>query len=211
MRRVAVLYATREGQTRRIAQHVATALRTHGCVVDVIEVNRESPVDFDLTRYAGAVVAASIHIGRHEPELVKYVKRNRATLARLPTLFLSVSLSEAGAEDEHRTPRRRESAAANVDKMIGRFVRQTGWSPTLTHPVAGALLYRQYGTVVRAMMRFIATLVGASTDTSRDHEYTDWQALESFVGEFATLMEKGHPDAEGGGMDHVQQLGAIRS
>lgn len=191
MSRAAVLYATREGQTRRIAQHVATVLRAQGCVIDVFDVGRELPADFDLTRYAALVVAASIHVGKHEPEMVRYVKRNHETLARLPTMFLSVSLSEAGAEDERATARRRQRAMANVETMIARFQRQTGWRPTLVHPVAGALLYRQYGPVVRAAMRFISSLVGASTDTSRDHEYTDWQALDGFASEFATLMSKG--------------------
>ena len=100
-------------------------------------------------------------------------------------MFLSVSLSAAGAVDEGATAARRESAAANVQKMIDRFVADTGFRPTIQHAVAGALLYRQYGVLVRLMMRFISTIVGASTDTSRDHEYTDWSAVDRFAAEIA--------------------------
>ena len=59
------------------------------------------------------------------------------------------------------------------------------------HPVAGALLYRRYGLLVRTMMRFISSIVGASTDTSRDHEYTDWQAVDGYAKEFAARVEAG--------------------
>jgi menaquinone-dependent protoporphyrinogen oxidase len=187
---LAVLYASREGQTRRIAEHTAATLRTREFTVDVLDVERELPPDFDLSRYAGAVVASSVHIGKHERAMVEFVRAHRAELERIPSAFLSVSLSEAGAEDAGATTERKERAAANVDTMIGVFLRETGWSPTHVHPVAGALLYRQYGAVVRLVMRFIAKRAGATTDTSRDHEYTDWQALDRFADELAADVDR---------------------
>ena len=190
MRTVAVLYATREGQTRRIAEHVAATLRTRGFLVDVLEIAQDLPADFGLTRYAASVVAASVHVGKHEREMVEFVKKHRAELERMPSAFLSVSLSEAGAEDASASPERRERAAANANSMIGAFLRETGWNPTHVHPVAGALLYRQYGTIVRLVMRFIAKQAGATTDTSRDHEYTSWQALDRFADELALLVDE---------------------
>jgi len=180
-----VLYATREGQTRRIAQHIAAKLRSSGFLVDVLDVVEEMPADFDPARYAAAVVAAPVHIGKHEKAMVEFVKAHRTVLERIPCTFLSVSLSEAGAEDASASAERRERSAANVSLMISRFLRDTGWSPTYVHPVAGALLYRQYGAGLRLLMRFIAKVAGATTDTSRDHEYTDWQALDRFADELA--------------------------
>jgi menaquinone-dependent protoporphyrinogen oxidase len=185
VRALAVLYATREGQTRRIAEHLAAALRGRGFEVDVLDVARELPPEFDLTRYAKAVLAASVHIGKHEKSMLEFVRAHRAELERMPSVFLSVSLSQAGAEDARATSRRRERAAANVAKMIEDFVHRARWHPQRVLPVAGALLYRQYGVLVRLMMLFIARLVGASTDTSRDHDYTDWQALDRFAAELA--------------------------
>jgi menaquinone-dependent protoporphyrinogen oxidase len=189
MKTIAVLYATREGQTRRIAEHVAATLRARDYVVDVIDIGRELPAKFDLTRYAAAVVAASVHIGKHEKEMVAFVKAHRAELERIPTAFLSVSLSEAGAEDASASAERRQRATANVEVTIGRFLKQTGWNATHVHPVAGALLYRQYGAIVRLVMRFIAMQTGATTDTSRDHEYTDWKALDRFADDLAADVE----------------------
>jgi menaquinone-dependent protoporphyrinogen oxidase len=182
---LAVLYATREGQTRRIAEHMAASLRARGFTLSVHDVAVQLPMDFDLTRCAGAVLAASIHIGKHEKEMVAFVQKHRAQLERIPCMFLSVSMSQAGAEDASATPGRRARTTANVTKTIRKFLDQTGWKPTRVHPVAGALLYRQYRFPVRLMMRLIAKMVGASTDTTRDHEFTDWRALDRFAQELA--------------------------
>lgn len=193
MKALAVLYATREGQTQRVAEHVAATLRAREFMVDVLDVGRELASDFPLARYAGAVVAASVHLGKHERAMVEFVKAHRTDLERIPSAFLSVSLSEAGAEDEGATAERRGRAAADVNIMIGEFVRETGWSPAHVHPVAGALLYRQYGAIVRLVIRFIAKRAGATTDTSRDHEYTDWQALDRFADELAVDVDRRNP------------------
>lgn len=180
-----MLYATREGQTRRIAERMAATLRTRDFTVSVHDVAVELPTDFDLARCAGALLAASIHIGKHEKEMVAFVKEHRARLERIPCMFLSVSMSQAGAEDAKATPERRARTTANVDKTLRRFLDRTGWKPSRVHPVAGALLYRQYSVPVRLMMRLIAKIVGASTDTTRDHEFTDWRALDRFAEELA--------------------------
>ena len=187
---VAVLYSTREGQARRIAEHVAARLSARGCLPDVFDLGQPLPLDFALSRYKGVLLVASIHIGRHEPEMIEFVRQSRTELSRVPTCLLSVSLSQAGAEDVGASDTRRRRARAEVVRMIQRFKRQTGFDPTLAHPVAGALLYRQYGILLRVMMRFISKLAGGSTDTSRDHEYTDWGALGRYTDEFASRVEQ---------------------
>jgi menaquinone-dependent protoporphyrinogen oxidase len=67
--------------------------------------------------------------------------------------------------------------------MIDQFLKDTEWHPGVTRPVAGALLYTQYGPIIRFVMKRISKSEGGSTDTSRDHEYTDWAALDRFIDE----------------------------
>ena len=54
-----------------------------------------------------------MHGGHHEREMIAFVKRNREALARLGAVFVSVTLSEAGAEDPKASKGRREQAAAD--------------------------------------------------------------------------------------------------
>ena len=68
--------------------------------------------------------------------------------------------------------------------MIDDFRAETGWRPKSTKAVAGALLYSKYNFLLRWIMKRISRQAGGTTDTSKDHEYTDWAALDRFVEEF---------------------------
>src|SRR5262249_35868966 len=115
---------------------------------------------------------------------VKFIKRNRAGLDALPNAFLSVTLSEAGAERATATSEERAPFAADVQKMLDEFFTATDWRPKNVKPVAGALKYTKYNFFIRFIMKRIARKAGAATDTSRDYEYTNWAALDQFVDEF---------------------------
>src|SRR5438309_1118835 len=97
MRPVGIFYATREGQTRRIAVHIASDFRARGFDVEIKNVagRRE---EIDLDGFSFALLAASVHAGAHEPEMIQFVKKHRVQLERMPAAFISVTLSEAGAE-----------------------------------------------------------------------------------------------------------------
>jgi menaquinone-dependent protoporphyrinogen oxidase len=184
MKPVGVFYATREGHTGRIAEFVAKGLRARGFKTDVR--NLAEGTDIDLTNYQAAVLAASVHAGKHESEMTRFVKKHHKLLDAVPTAFLSVTLSEAGAERVNATPDERARFAAGVDSVIDGFFSETGWHPGRVKPVAGALLYSKYNVLVRFIMKRIARKAGGDTDTSHDYEYTDWRALERFIDEFST-------------------------
>lgn len=187
MKPILVLYATREAQTRKIAEHVAEMLRAHELVAEVHDA-ADVREPFDLEQFAGAVVAASVHAGRHEREIVKFVTRHRARLAELPAAFLSVSLSEAGAEDPYASGEKRAEAAAGVQEMLERFFEQTEWRPRFVKPIAGALVYSQYGPLKKFVMKRIVKSMGGPTNTSRDYEFTNWTALDDCVEELAATL-----------------------
>ena len=93
-----------------------------------------------------------------------------------PSAFFSVSLS-AGSANAHEVAAARDLAQA--------FVAGTGWHPRQIACFAGRLAYTQYGFLKRHLMRWIATKEGASTDTARDHEFTDWGAVVRFSEQIA--------------------------
>jgi menaquinone-dependent protoporphyrinogen oxidase len=183
MKPLAVLYATREGQTRKIAEYVATGLRTQGFDVDVGNVRDAG--DLTLDAYAGIVLAASVHGGKHEPEMMSFIGNHSWELNCTPNAFLTVTLSEAGAERTGATAEEHNRFSADVQGVIARFLRDSRWQPNRIFPVAGALPYSKYNFVLRLLMRWIAKRSGGETDTSRDYEYTDWNRLDQFVNQFA--------------------------
>jgi menaquinone-dependent protoporphyrinogen oxidase len=180
MKRIGVFYATREGHTRLVAERVTADLRARG--FDAAATNVwDNVAKASLEVYWGAVLAASVHGGKHEREMVKFIKSHLRELNRMPTAFLSVTLSEAGVERPGSTAEQRAQCNADVQLMMENFFKETGWRPKFTLPVAGALLYSRYNFVLRFVMKRIAKKMRAGTDTSRDYDYTDWPALDRFA------------------------------
>jgi menaquinone-dependent protoporphyrinogen oxidase len=182
MRPFLVLYATREGHTHRVAEHVAATIRARGYEAHLLDAAKVHE-SFSMDGYGASILAASVHLGHHEREMVDFVKRHRGELDRAPTAFLSVSMSEATVEDEKRPPEIRARAAAEIEKVLQTFFDETGWHPRKVKAVAGALLFTKYGFLVRFVMKMISKHNAGPTDTSHDYVYTDWQALDRFVAE----------------------------
>lgn len=172
MSRLLVVYGTTDGQTAKIAQFLGDELRMLGAHVDVAEAGAAwpNPLDFD-----GVLVAASIHGGRYQRNVIRWTRVHARGLHQRPTAFLSVCLAVLQGDTETQ-----KDLAAIVD----RFVRETGWVPAERKHVAGALKYTRYGWVKRMLMRWIARRAGGAVDTSRDHEYTDWADLRNFAAAF---------------------------
>jgi menaquinone-dependent protoporphyrinogen oxidase len=171
MSRLLLLYGTTDGQTGKIAQAVAATWRARGANVDVIQAGKEGkdprPQDYD-----GIVVAASVHVGGYQRAVRQWVKRHAAPLTDKPAAFLSVSLGVLQHDAKVR---------ADLDRIMSRFLTDTGWTPTLTKAVAGALPYSRYGWLKRWAMQRIVRKAGMETDTRQDYEFTDWAELEVFA------------------------------
>lgn len=178
MAKVLLCYGTTEGQTATVAERVGDVLETEGH--DPTLVHLAHPPDvLEPDAYDGIVVGASIHLGSHQSYVETFVREHRETLNRRPSAFLSVSLTAAHDDPEDRAP---------ATELLEEFLDETGWDPDGTLAVAGALKYSEYGLVKRFAMRRIAGRASGDTDTARDYEYTDWEAVESFAREFATLL-----------------------
>ncbi len=173
---VPVFFATSEGQTQRIAEAIAQSLRAAGLGSVALDVASGSAAAFDWSTARGAVLAASLHVGRHQRSATGFAHRHLPQLARVPTLFVSVSLSAASQNPEERR------AAQRLAEEFGTAI---GWTPSRIACVAGALTYTRYSFLTRWFMKRIARKEGGPTDTTRDHELTDWGALAQVATEFA--------------------------
>jgi menaquinone-dependent protoporphyrinogen oxidase len=171
MTKILIAYGTTEGHTVRIAQYISDVIRGRGHEAQTMDVRR-SP-DALLDGYDAVIIGGSIHMGKHEEHLRDFVQKNRDTLERLPSAFFSVSLAAHGDME-------------NAHAYVENFEQETGWRPAQVGFFGGALRYRQYGFLKRLMMkRIVRDKPGnLSTDTSRDHEYTDWDEVKRFAEDF---------------------------
>lgn len=144
--------------------------------VEVSEVTRAGSIE--AGRCDLVVVAASLHRGHHQREVVDWVKANRTALAEVPTAFVSVSLQAADDSDDSR---------AQTQECIDVFLEETGWHPQRSEAVAGALQYREYDVFTRLLMRLLMRSKGQPTDASHDYDYTDWDRVERLGQELARV------------------------
>jgi menaquinone-dependent protoporphyrinogen oxidase len=178
MIRILVLYATTDGHTAKVATALSDTLRAQVGDVDLVNASIGAPHARD---YDAVLVAASIHAGGYQAAVRNWVQANADALNRRPTAFVSVCLAVL-----QQDPKVQQQVTATIE----RFTTGCGWNPSVTKPVAGALLYRNYNWIKRWMMKRIVAKAGGDTDTSRNYEYTDWTGLRTFAGEFGALVRK---------------------
>ena len=178
MKPILVVYGSTEGQTRKIAQFIAARFEQQGREVHLVD--SASPAAAEVTPiYAGAVLGGSLHQHKHQAALVHFVKANVEWLNTLPTAFFSVSLSMAGRDAQER---------AEAKKLAEGFLEDTGLAAGMLGLFAGALKYTEYDFLKRFIMRRIAQEAGGDTDTSHDHEYTDWDEVARFADDYLAAM-----------------------
>ena len=171
-----IVYATTEGQTRKIARFVAERLTAAGHSTELLGAADADGVD--PGQFDGAVLAGSIHAGAYQPPLIEFAAAHAATLSGMKTLFLSVSLSAAGDDPEER---------AGIDKCAADFFGRTGWRHARLAHVAGAFRFSEYDFFRNMAMRLIARQKGEMTPRGDDREYTDWAALGVLIDAWGPL------------------------
>ena len=176
--RILVAYATRHGQTDKVARRIAAELGEQGHSAELRDLDSDGK-NVELSLYRAVIVAAPIHAGGYPPSVVSFLRREQARLNQLPSAFVSVGLAIASKTSDGR---------AQTMPLVEKLCARTGFRPAHVELVAGALKYSQYGFLMRYVMRRIAAHEGGDTDTSRDYEYTDWAALAEFTRTFVARL-----------------------
>lgn len=178
--KILVVYATTEGQTRKVARHVFDWLAAAGHAAELIPAAEAG--DLDPAGFDAVTVAGSVHGGRYQAELVRWAKAAAPGLARVPTLFLSVSLTAAGRDAQEWD---------GLRGCVARFAAETGWTPARVEHVAGAFRFSEYDFFRTWAMRWIAAQRDEGVTPGVDHEYTDWAALEAVLKDWTGALAAG--------------------
>lgn len=174
MSRLLIAYASHFGQTRKIAEKLSSTLSVLGHVpvlVDLAAGETARPEEFDA-----AILGSRVEMERHAKQLLAFIAKHRAALEKMPTAMFSVSMSAANPD-----------AGPDPQGYLAALFAQTRWTPTLQRAFAGGLAYRKYNFITRWIMKSISRRTHRTTDTSRDHEFTDWNAVRAFALEIDRL------------------------
>lgn len=112
--------------------------------------------------------------GLSRTTVTKWRERASTSDARMGASFLS----DAGKDTED---------TEGLAKSVVRFESDTGWHPARTEHIAGAFRFTRYDLMKHWALKYIAWKKGEPTDTTTDHDLTDWGTLASFVDTIASI------------------------
>jgi menaquinone-dependent protoporphyrinogen oxidase len=177
---ILTVFGTGEGQTAKIADSITREFSARGHEATAVNVAEIDP-ELDLNEFDAVLLGASVHYGRQQKSIKKWVNANRDVLVRKPNGFFQVSGASGAKNDEGLV-----EATGYVDK----FINATDWRPDRIALFGGALRFSEYGILKRTLLKFIVRNQEFETDESGDAELTDWEAVVSFAGEFAVFVEE---------------------
>ncbi len=178
MSKVLVIYATHYGQTREIAMKIAERLRERGAQTDVLDARYAQQLPAP-DGYDAVVLGSRVEMGRHASSLVDYIRAHRDVLERIPTGFFSVSMAAASP-----------NAGSDPNGYITGLISKLDWRPACSVAFAGGLPYRKYGWLMRTIMKRISKSANHTTDTTRNHDFTDWDQVREFADEMIALLPR---------------------
>ncbi|WP_261874826.1 menaquinone-dependent protoporphyrinogen IX dehydrogenase [Vibrio rarus] len=169
MKKAALLYSTTDGQTRKILAHIEGELEGFECeTMDIASIDSIDLLDFDRV-----VIGASVRYGRLSKILYQFIQKHLEQLEQINVAFFCVNLTARKEEQGKDTP---EGSA-----YIKTFLQKSPWQPKLIGVFAGALLYPRYNVFDKFMIRFIMSMTGGETDTTKEVEYTNWKKVSLFT------------------------------
>ncbi len=169
MRKVAIVIASRYGQTRKIAERMAKRLEVAGRASGIYNVEKEAP---NLEDCDGCIIGAPVYAEKFPSKLLNWTRSRVDQLNKMQTGLYTVSLNSADAHKEARVADRH---------LIETFLSSTGLKPNHSASLAGSLNYPKYNFLLKWIMKRISSKHGGPTDTGREYELTDWKEVDEFV------------------------------
>lgn len=172
-----ILFATRDGQSRRIAERIALRLTAIGVDPRLMDLGNARPTPNDLKSGEPIIVLAAVRYGKHLPEAEQFLADYKRLASPPPLVLLSVNLTA-------RKPGK-DTAEGNV--YLRKLIHRHGLKPALAQAIPGRLDYARYTWLDRQLIRFIMVLTGGPTDPTACVEYTVWDKVDALADRIAEL------------------------
>jgi menaquinone-dependent protoporphyrinogen oxidase len=153
---VLVTYATSQGSTRDIAEHIATQLRTHS--IDVVLLSIQQARASSCSKYAAVVIGSAVHAGHWLRPAQNYLKS-----AEPPRHAWAFSVGMADGDDRARE-------AAMLEKRI-----KEPWPNLHGHRLfRGRFDEQRAGWFLKLCLAFVPSSVFPRGDARDWGEISDW-------------------------------------
>ncbi|MCQ8119534.1 menaquinone-dependent protoporphyrinogen IX dehydrogenase [Methylomonas rosea] len=176
MSNILIIYSSRDGQTLKICQRLQSVIERHTQPVTLVSIEEADRVNLQTS--AKIVIGASIHYGRHNPQVLAFIERNQSVLESKPNAFFSVNV--VARKPGKQTP--------DSNPYLRKFLKRIHWKPKQLAVFAGKIDYPSYNMFDRSLIRLIMWMSKGPTDPSAVLEFTDWEQVEAF-GQIISSMD----------------------
>jgi menaquinone-dependent protoporphyrinogen oxidase len=186
MTKVLVVYASRHGGTRGIAERIGDVLRTEGLEADVASADQVAGVG----KADAVVVGSGVYMGCWLKEAVEFVKRNEATLAARPLwLFSSGPIPDSSKNKGQSLDS--VTAALGPEEGVGSGGhKKIAAISAATHPKEHRVFLGRYDPTdpPKTMPeRFVRLMPGAKSILPSG-DFRDWDAIEAWAHSIAAIL-----------------------
>ena len=176
-KKLAIIFSSRNGLTKKISSFLKSSLETD-IHTDIYPVHLLDTTD--LSSYKIIIVGSSIYHGKHDKKIHSLVKKNKKLLEKKKTAFFTVNV----------VARKKNKSSSSNNPYLIKFLKTTKWKPDLTGVFAGQVNYPVYSFMNKLIIRFIMFLTQGPTDTTKCHNFTDWNTVVNFSEKIKLLMKK---------------------
>jgi len=172
-----LFYATRDGQSRRIAERIAERLAEREIETLPRDLAVRQPSQSSLESADLVVIVAAIRYGKILPEARDFLAAYQKLETKPKLVFLVVNLTS-------RKPGK-ETPEGSV--YIRKAIKQYELAPAFARAIPGRLDYKRYTWRDRQLIRFIMLMTGGPTDPRTSIEYTPWDVVDDIAEKVAEL------------------------
>ncbi len=184
-----LFYATRDGQSRRIAERIADRLAEQGISALPHDLAGAAPIPSSLAAARLVVVVAAVRYGRPLPEADQFLASYRALRDPPQLVLLSVNL----------TARKPGKDTVEGNAYLRKSIVRHRLAPAFALAIAGSLDYSRYDWLDRQLIRFIMKLTGGPTDLTACIDFTPWDVVDDVALQIAALHGSIHAPAQQSG------------
>ncbi|GLB50320.1 menaquinone-dependent protoporphyrinogen IX dehydrogenase [Neptunitalea lumnitzerae] len=177
MEKIAIIYASVDGQTFKICKRISAQLQQQGYIVEMTDI---ATCTYNLTEFTTVIIGASIRYGTHAKKVTRFINNNIAALNKVKTAFFSVNL----------VARKTNKNTFDTNPYVQKFFTKITWKPNLINVFAGKLDYDTYPFYDRMLIKLIMKNTKGPTKTNGPIEYTNWTRVDSFANQVAELTDR---------------------
>jgi menaquinone-dependent protoporphyrinogen oxidase len=186
MKKVLVVYASRHGSTRGIAQRIADVLRSEGLEVDIAPADHAAGVG----AADAVVVGSAIYMGSWLKDAVEFMKRNEVMLAELPLWLFSSGPLPGSSMDKGATVDPLTSALGPEDGPGSGGRKKVAEISAATNPKDHRVFLGAFDPddPPKVTSERLVRMLPAVKKALPAGDFRDWDAIEAWAHEIAATL-----------------------